>query len=263
MALDRRGERQGSASAPAETLLLASPQHRQRQVRHSPAPAPAVPPRGAPGAQRERGAPGKDLQPLLLPPLLHWAPRCKHLPPGAACRAGTQLGPLADVLPSDTPEGAHEAASSHGTAGLGQVEAGVWSIFCHLQAAGERGLATARGGKEKQGWLCSVPPSPRGDFSQRFCPDAPARLVLLRSLHRCISAFRVLFLRCWIHPSQAISWVRAHTFGALLAPWGAGSWSGGRVAQRGAWQDDEQLLNIRSPPFKTGRPAGSAVIRPS
>lgn len=236
MALDRRGERQSSAPAPAETLLLSSPRHGQRQVRHSPAPAPAVPPRGAPGAQRERGAPSRDLQPLLLPPFLHRASRCKHLPPGAACRAGTQLGPLADVLPSsDIPEGAHGAASQHGTAGLGQVEAGGWSIFCHLQAAGQRGSATAHSGKEKQGWLCSIPPPPWGDFIQRFCPDAPAHLVLLQSLHGYISAFQVLFLQCWTHPNQAIPWERAHTFGALLAPWGAGSWSGGQVAQRGAW----------------------------
>lgn len=186
MALDRRGERQSSAPAPAETLLLSSPRHGQRQVRHSPAPAPAVPPRGAPGAQRERGAPSRDLQPLLLPPFLHRASRCKHLPPGAACRAGTQLGPLADVLPSsDIPEGAHGAASQHGTTGLGQVEAGGWSIFCHLQAAGQRGSATAVA-KRNRGGSAPYPRHP-GEISSR--DFAPMLLPTLSSCRACMGTF--------------------------------------------------------------------------
>lgn len=189
------------------------------------------------GTQGPEGAGGTQQGPAASSPPSPPAPGFPvQASPSRCCMQGWhQLGPLADVLPLDVPEGALGAASLHGTVGLGQVEAGGWSIFCHLQAAGQRGSATAHGGKEKQGWLCSVPPPPWGDFTQRFSPDAPAHLVLLQSLHGYVSAFQVLFLQCWTHPKQAIPWERAHTFGALLAPWGAGSWSGGRVVRWGAW----------------------------
>lgn len=202
MVLDRRGERQGSAPAPAETLLLASPRHGQRQVRHSPAPAPAVPPRGAPGAQRERGAPSRDLQPLLLPPLLHQASRCKHLPPSAACRAGTSWDLWQTSSPWMSPReptGQHRSMAPPGW-GRWRPGAGASSATCKQQGNEAQQQLTVA--KRNRGGSAPYPRHP-GEISPRAF--ATMLLPTLSSCRACTGTFlcfRFCFCSAGLTPSR-------------------------------------------------------------
>lgn len=196
MVLDRRGERQGLAPAPAETLLLASPRHGQRQVRHSPAPAQLCHLGGHPGPRGSRGHPAGTCS------LFSSLPSCTRLPGTSislpVLRAGlAPAGTSGRCPPLGCPRGSprgsiapwHRRAGAGGGRGLEHLlppaSSGATRLSNSSRWQRETGVALLRTpailGRFHPELLprCSCPPCPPAEPAQvRFCVSGFVSAVL-------------------------------------------------------------------------------------